>query len=69
MEVVVVDAVVRLTKGVTHYRLALPKSESTDEETQKDIPVVVCVHGIDHVAHVWDFLAHHLGSLGITPLR
>jgi hypothetical protein len=67
---IAVDKKVRLSKGEVHYRLERPTHMNPHLTDDEGVPVVICVHGIDHVARVWDFLAHHLVEhLGSTPLE
>jgi hypothetical protein len=66
---VVVDEKVGLSKGEVHYRLERPTHMNPHlSDDEGGVPVVICVHGIDRVARVWDFLAHHLVVQLGTPL-
>jgi pimeloyl-ACP methyl ester carboxylesterase len=59
------DTLIKLTRGVTAYRLDLP--ETSDDATQDHIPLVVCLHDICNASYMWKDLSHLLTHIKTGP--
>ncbi len=59
------DTLIKLTRGVTAYRLEIP--ESSNDAQADHVPLVVCLHDISNASYMWKDLAFLLQHVQTGP--
>ena len=59
------DTLIKLTRGVTAYRLEIP--ESSNDAQVDHVPLVVCLHDISNASYMWKDLAFLLQHVKTGP--